>query len=429
MNLRRIVATFIKEAILAARDKMGLLMLFIMPLAMIIIMAIVQDIPFRDYQDVGFKILWLDEDRKSVGDSMHAYVNAIKNFNLIDSLDGRPLDRTSIENAINRGDYAVGVIIPRGITAFIGNKINGLVNEIGKSSGQPSIYPYQDSMERIQVELIFDPAAKNTYRVALKQAIDKLMFRLQYDLLIKRLGRTNPDSNNPSELTRFSPDDNVHLVSADNEERHGIINSVQHNVPAWIVFAIFFLILPLSGNYIKEQEAGSKIRIAMTPGSPMDIALGKVFFYMLLGVAQFSILMSASQLLLPLFGLPLLVIGNHWFILLMAAVIITFPAISLGFFIGTIFTTHSQATMFGSILIIILSAVGGIWIPIEVLPNWMQLLAKVSPLQWSLKLINDIMLRDLSASKLFITSSILVSFGLVFLFLARLMSRRTIRQL
>jgi len=113
----------------------------------------------------------------------------------------------------------------------------------------------------------------------------------------------------------------------------------------------------------------------------------------------------------------------------MAAVIITFPAISLGFFIGTIFTTHSQATMFGSILIIILSAVGGIWIPIEVLPNWMQLLAKVSPLQWSLKLINDIMLRDLSASKLFITSSILVSFGLVFLFLARLMSRRTIRQL
>lgn len=102
---------------------------------------------------------------------------------------------------------------------------------------------------------------------------------------------------------------------------------------------------------------------------------------------------------------------------------ITFPAITLGILIGNTFSTYHQAMMFGSILIILLSAVGGIWIPVAVLPRWLQLIANISPLHWALELINDTMLRDFGWSAFLPKFVILVGFGLLFLVLSRIAAR------
>ncbi len=42
-----------------------------------------------------------------------------------------------------------------------------------------------------------------------------------------------------------------------NQEIDVISNSVQHNVPAWSIFAMFFIVIPIAGNMIREREDGS----------------------------------------------------------------------------------------------------------------------------------------------------------------------------
>ena len=60
-------------------------------------------------------------------------------------------------------------------------------------------------------------------------------------------------------------------------------------------------------------------------------------------------------MVLPYFGLPGLDIGHEWWNVILAAVVITFSAISFGMLIGSYFNTYHQAMMFGSITIILLS--------------------------------------------------------------------------
>lgn len=392
---------------------------------MIIIMAIVQDIPFRDYQDVQFKVLWLDEDQKSASDSLINYLSATKQFELVNQIRGKDLNLRMLQQEVEKGNYPVGIFVPKGFNAAILNKTNHLVELISKKYGQLSVYPVRKDLDNIKLLVAFDPAAKNTYRISVQNVIDKLILKLQYDNLISKLSPTN-DQRLENELPILDP--MVSQLNPSPNSNPTIISSVQHNVPAWIVFAIFFLILPLAGNQIKENEAGSRIRLAMTPGSNVDLQLGKILFYMLVAVIQFLFLLVMSRLLLPLFGLPPLIIGNHWLLLIIDALIISFPAIILGILIGNIFTTYHQAMMFGSILIILLSAVGGIWIPVAVLPHWLQLAAEVSPLHWSLELINDTMLRGFSWNAFLTKSSILICFGILFLVVIKIiLSRKMIK--
>lgn len=63
----RLLATIRKEWQLLLRDKTGLILLFVMPLVLITVMALIQDAPFKDYQDIKFDILTVDNDHGRLG--------------------------------------------------------------------------------------------------------------------------------------------------------------------------------------------------------------------------------------------------------------------------------------------------------------------------------------------------------------------------
>lgn len=172
-----------------------------------------------------------------------------------------------------------------------------------------------------------------------------------------------------------------------------VTNSVQHNVPAWTIFAMFFIVIPLGGTLLKEREDGSLLRLKLMPGSYTQLLLGKVIFYVLVCFVQFALMMAVGVFLIPYVGLPALQMGNHFFALAVIAIAIAFAATSYGVLIGTIFKTPSQSLTFGSVSVVILSAIGGIWLPIYVMPPFLQKLGAISPLGWGLDGINDLFLR------------------------------------
>lgn len=82
------------------------------------------------------------------------------------------------------------------------------------------------------------------------------------------------------------------------------------------------------------------------------------------------------------------------------------PAASLaaagyGVFVGTAARTYEQASMFGAVSVVIAAALGGVMIPVYMMPKGMQLVSRFSPLAWGLDALTDIFVRDADIAGVF----------------------------
>ncbi|MCR6639305.1 MAG: ABC transporter permease [Sporocytophaga sp.] len=78
---------------------------------------------------------------------------------------------------------------------------------------------------------------------------------------------------------------------------------------------------------------------------------------------------------------------------MLAVVSIGMAATGLGVLLGTVFKTHQQSSTFAAVFIVILAAIGGIWIPVFVMPEILRKMSVMSPLGWSMETFNNIFLR------------------------------------
>ena len=61
---------------------------------------------------------------------------------------------------------------------------------------------------------------------------------------------------------------------------------------------------------------------------------------------------------------------------------------------GTLFSSQQQAAIFGAISVVIMAAVGGIWVPTFMMTELMQVISNISPLNWGLTGYYTIILRN-----------------------------------
>jgi ABC-2 type transport system permease protein len=68
--------------------------------------------------------------------------------------------------------------------------------------------------------------------------------------------------------------------------------------------------------------------------------------------------------------------------LFLALIASSLAAIGFGIIVGTFASTHSQAATFGSVMVVILAMIGGIFVPANLLPETLQKVSLISPLRW-----------------------------------------------
>jgi ABC-2 type transport system permease protein len=174
---------------------------------------------------------------------------------------------------------------------------------------------------------------------------------------------------------------------------------VQHNVPAWTLFAMFFIVIPFASSMIKEREDGSLARLLTMPCSYASILLSKIIVYLVVCFLQFALIMIMGVYLFPIIGLPPLVIGDQFFSLSVMAIAASMAAIGYGIAVGTIARTHQQAAIFASISVVILAAIGGVWVPVFIMPPLFRTISSVSPLNWGMNGFYDILVRNAELSQ------------------------------
>jgi ABC-2 type transport system permease protein len=152
---------------------------------------------------------------------------------------------------------------------------------------------------------------------------------------------------------------------------------------------------------VKEKNQGTFVRLKTNPISYATILGGKVLVYLTVCLIQFALMLLVGLYLFPYLGLPNFEINGSYFLLFLVAIFSGLSAIGIGILIGTIAETQEQSAPFGATLVVILAAVGGVWIPVFAMPKMMQIFAQISPMNWGLNCFYDVIIRNNSFMEIF----------------------------
>lgn len=386
-----------KETLVLVRDRAGLGILFIMPLALVIIMALIQDGPYRMFQKSEFPLIFVDNDKDTVGATIEKNLREAGLFRVFKTIDGVAATPETAIKAVSEGKFKAGIIIPLGVTKYLRKNSIGIVAKTfsGKTVTEKELFEIPG--DSLKIKYFLDPLTsfsfKHTVVYILERTSSTLISQSITNRYYERLGTYYPVE------TKINFTDcriiDIKELDASGINNSGIIfNSVQHNVPAWTMFAIFFIFLPLAGSILKERDYGTFVRLKFMPGSFSTIITGKIILYTFVGCIQFILMLIVGKYLLPALGLPSLIIGNSIFAIVVIIITASLAATAFGVLIGTFFSTHQQIVTFGSISVIILAALGGIWVPVYIMSKTMVKVSKYSPLEWGLNAFNEIFLHN-----------------------------------
>lgn len=169
-----------------------------------------------------------------------------------------------------------------------------------------------------------------------------------------------------------------------NGDLSGQANATQMSVPAWLIFGMFFVVLPMAGGFQREQQSGTLLRLRCL-GLPLrTLVLSKVLPYMALNLLQFALLLALGVYGLPALGLAPLSLPGNPLAYLALAISIALATSCLGLLLAAVARSSEQALLLGGGINILLAALGGIMVPKSVMPAAMAQVAEVSPMSWAL---------------------------------------------
>ena len=410
-------ASFIKELLVLLRDIPGLIVLFIMPIAMIIVISLVQDTTIQSLKGSKIDILYIDNDKDILGTSLLTGLQKSELFNI----DENKLSEKDAKHKVAKGEYRIAVIIPEGTTDLIREQIKPYISSIfnGGNSEQ------KNEFTKIQIKILSDPTTKSTFRYTIISSLKTYTAKIETQILLKILAENLEQMTGVKPEMSEEPIEAVEFIEEFAFEKETTItpNSTQHNVPAWTMFAMFFIVIPLAGNMIQERNDGSFFRLMTMPGSYLTVLTSKTAVYLLVTFTQFILMLLVGILILPAVGLPVLKIGSHPFALAFMGIASGLAAIGFGLLVGTITNTHEQSGVFGSVSVIILAALGGVWYPIYAMPPIMQKISIISPLNWGLNGFYEIFLKDGGFAQIIGSVTVLIIFFVMTVFLSVLIEK------
>ncbi len=409
----KIWMSVVKEFLLLKRDLGGLIILFIMPLVLVITVTLIQDSTFKTVSNTKIQILLVDNDKGSVSKTVFDNLEKSNLFSVVTQIDNKPITEEVAKEAVYKGKFQLAIIIPQNLSSDLQTKIDqnveNIVSKMGLSDSTAIVKPSKIIKEK-EVKLYFDPAVQMSFKNAVMSSIDKMISQIEtksiYTTFQNQLGEENTKFEQKSFITFKEI-----IPKINNKEI--LPNSVQHNVPAWTLFAIFFIVIPLSINIVKEKSQGTFVRLLTNPVSNLIVIIGKTITYSAICMIQFYMMVAVAIFLFPHIGLPSLNIEGHLFLMSVVALFSGFAAIGFGILLGTVASTQEQSAPFGATSVIILAAIGGVWVPVFVMPKIMQIIAKSSPMNWGLEAFYDVLLRNVTLLEIIPKISLLFLFFII----------------
>ena len=181
-------------------------------------------------------------------------------------------------------------------------------------------------------------------------------------------------------------------------------NLMESLVPGQALMFLFFLSQDLISSLIEERERGTFRRLMGTPVKKATVLAGKIFPYLLIAMAQISLLLWVGKIF---FGISL---GNQPLALLPILLCTGMVVCGFGVFIAGISKSQGQANGMTTLLVMLMAVCSGAMFPTIAIPGVMV----ATPHYWAIQGIQNVIARGLGFSAVLLPSIILLGMALIF---------------
>ena len=338
-----------KETLFLVRDLPGLAILFLMPLILVFVVTLAQEYSINPSQKTS--LLVIDESGSPLS---HRIINDIDssglfNMTISHSLTASEKNKYLFQLHLSQTDSAVSITINPDVSVAEKKMMVSTLAFIIKGAQGRQVM--DNTLDRMFVTS--DTTMKAMVRSAIKSEMDRMpAISEHYDL---------------PEQSAIRP------------------SVIQNNVPGFILFAMFFIVIPLSASIIAEKEAGAWTRLMTLPVPKSYFLLSKVIVYLGVCLLQFLLMILMGTWVFPVMcGLDALCIGHQYLLIALTTIASSLAAIGFGVLTGTFARNMGQAALFGSVMAVILGLISGTFFPVHLLPDPLQYVSLLSPIRWGI---------------------------------------------
>jgi len=262
-------------------------------------------------------------------------------------------DQKRIEDAIQKWEAQVAIIIPRGFSQDYEQRRNA------------------------EIQLLADGLDGNTAGIALGYAQGILQnFQIPDNIKLRAIHEAS-----------VKP---AHIIYM--EERlwfNEDLDNAQYMIPGIIAVLVTVISMMLSSiNLVREKEIGTLEQLMVTPLKRHELLMGKILPFLILTFVEMGIVLIFGQYIFSV------QVKGNYFLLAGLAFLFLFTTLGLGIFISTITSTQQQAMFVSWFFMVFMIMISGFFIPIDNMPDFMQKLTYLSPMRYFLYIVRDIIQKD-----------------------------------
>ncbi len=342
---------FRKDLMLFLHDQRSVILTFLLPVILITLFAFAYgSFGAYDGRSEPVKLLVADLDKTTFSKEIIYMIDSLEDIQIIVS------DTKQSRELVIKGKYACALIINKG---------------------------FQDSIEygdAMPIELVYDRSREMEIGIIHQDLITTL----------------NKDINTPG--IKWTS-----VVGEKNDTKLGLIQAVAGTA----ILMLLFSVAGVGTSILEEKENGTINRLLYSPLKGSTILYSKMLFAFFISILQLTAMFLFAWLILNMD----MSINIPGFILMIIAT--SFAVSSLGIFLAAIARTRQQAQNLSTIIILVMSAVGGSMIPLFIMPAILQKIAFLSVNYWGIQGFYDLFWRGLPLEEILPKILILISIGIV----------------
>jgi ABC-2 type transport system permease protein len=168
------------------------------------------------------------------------------------------------------------------------------------------------------------------------------------------------------------------------------LKSRDYFVPGVIVNIIALVTVSLTAlSIVREKEIGTMEQLLVTPIRPIELLLGKMLPFALIGIFEVCLIVTAALLV---FHTPFR--GSLWELMLCAMVFLV-ATLGMGLFVSTISNTQQQAMMASFLYFLPAFMLSGFAFPLRNMPLAVQYLTYLNPVRYFMEITRGIFLKGI----------------------------------
>ena len=170
----------------------------------------------------------------------------------------------------------------------------------------------------------------------------------------------------------------------------------------------------------REVERGTMETLLSTPVRPIEVMIGKLTPYVMVGVIQATLILALARIL---FGVPM---AGGWPALVLGIFLFIVGSLSLGFLVSTVARNQLQAMQMGFFYFLPSILLSGFLFPFRGMPSWAQWIGSIVPVTHMLRIVRGSMLKGVGIVDALPSLSALALFVLIVATLAVRQYRTTL---